>query len=205
MSMSTTNAHKGERSVPHVPRSRNNDPMRDGEPDLFADSYQDLRVQVRIYLRHQFSRLVDVEEIADAAMERLYVRWHTVEDPLAWVLTVARNLALDELRKAPVSRLEEEIVNNGGTWISSFGVADQQLRVTAILQALHALPRSQYTVVVLAALGFSNREIAQITRLAENSITHYLYEGRKHLERILQYRRRRSRHPDRHARPPGKG
>jgi DNA-directed RNA polymerase specialized sigma24 family protein len=66
--------------------------MRDGKPDLFTDSYQDIRVQVRVYLRHQFRNLVDVEEIADAAMERLYVRWHTVDDPLAWAIRVARNL-----------------------------------------------------------------------------------------------------------------
>ncbi|MFC0110989.1 RNA polymerase sigma factor [Kibdelosporangium aridum] len=180
--------------------------MRDTQPDFFTDRYQDIRVQVRVYLRHQFRSLVDIEEIADAAMERLYVRWHTVDDPLPWAIAVARNLALDELRKAPVARLEEEIVNSNGTLVSGLGVADQQLRVTAILQSLHALPRSQYTVIVLAALGFSNPEIAGITRLAENSIAHYLYEGRKNLEKILQYRRRRSqRHPNRSVRPPGKG
>jgi DNA-directed RNA polymerase specialized sigma24 family protein len=97
-------------------------------------------------------------------------------------------------------------VNNTGTLVSSSGVAEQQLRVTAILQSLHALPHSQSRVIILTALGFSNKEIAGITRLAENSIAHYLYEGRKSLEKILQYRRRRSqRHPSRSVRPPRKG
>ncbi|MCE7011122.1 sigma-70 family RNA polymerase sigma factor [Kibdelosporangium philippinense] len=180
--------------------------MRDSKPDLFTDSYQDIRVQVRVYLHHQFARLVDIEEIADAAMERLYVKWHTVDDPLPWAITVARNLALDELRKAPASRLEEEIVNGNGTPVSGLGVADQQVRVTAIIESLHALPRSQSCVIILAALGFSNKEIAGITRLAENSIAHYLYEGRKNLGKILQYRRRKNpRHPSRSVRPPADG
>jgi RNA polymerase sigma factor (sigma-70 family) len=168
----------------------------------FAESYRDIRLQVRIYLRHQFRSAVDVEEVADAAMEKLYLRWQEVNDPLAWVISVAKNLALDELRRAPAAQLEE-VAGTQVLSVSTTNGADQHLNVDAILQALHLLPHPQHKAIVLAALGFTNREIAEITRSAPNSVAHYLYEGRKNLGSILQYRRR-SRYPSQSVRPPGK-
>lgn len=177
--------------------------MPDTPTGQFADRYRDIRWQVRVYLRHQFRNAVDVDEVTDATMEKLYVRWQDINDPLAWAISVAKNLALDELRRAPATHLEE-VAGTRLLAVSMASGADKQLNNVAILQALHALPQTQYKAIVLAALGFTNREIAQITGSTPNAVAHYLYEGRKNLGSILQYRRR-SRHSHKSLRPPGKG
>jgi RNA polymerase sigma factor (sigma-70 family) len=176
--------------VPNLPRTPR-EPTRDRVPPEFTDRYPDIRAQVRIFLRHEYRSFVDVDEIADAVLERLLMHWCTVDEPVRWAITVARRLAIDELRKAPVTDLEETM-NADSAELSRLGVVEQQFNVDVILEALHTLPDQERKALILAALGFSNQEIADIMQSAGNSVTHYLWEGRKKLERILPYRRRRS-------------
>ncbi len=176
-------------NVPPTP----SDPIRERMDPAFVSLYPDLRAQVRFYLRHRFRDLIDVDEIADAVLEKLLVNWPTVRKPLNWAITAARHLALDELRRTPVERVEriEDAVGSVSQWISSS--VDDRVNVDAILDALHALSVSERKAIVLAALGYTNPEIAELLELAPSSIPRCLYAGRKKLEKILRYRRRRSR------------
>jgi RNA polymerase sigma factor (sigma-70 family) len=185
--------------VPNLPRTPS-DPTRDRLPPAFTDRYTDIRAQVRIFLRHEYGSLVDIDEIADAVLERLLINWHTVEEPVRWAISVARHRAIDELRKAPAQELEESM-SSAGMWRSRFGVVEQKFNVDVILEALHTLPDQERKALILAALGFSNQEIADIMNSALNSVSHYLCEGRKKLEKILPYRRRKSRNTRRSGNP----
>ncbi|MEV4316210.1 sigma-70 family RNA polymerase sigma factor [Actinocrispum sp. NPDC049592] len=158
----------------------------------FVNLYPDLRAQVRFYLRHRFRDLLDVDEIADAVLEKLLVNWPTVRKPLNWAITAARHLALDELRRTPVERIEriEDAMDSVSQWMSSS--VDERVNVDAILDALHVLSVSERKAIVLAALGYTNPEIAELLELAPSSIPRCLYAGRKKLEKILRYRRRKS-------------
>jgi RNA polymerase sigma factor (sigma-70 family) len=144
-----------------------------------------------MYLR-MFEGEVDIDEIADAVMEKLMTVWPAVEDPLKWVITTARNRALDELAKRSREQSGDE-VDAAYLWHSSLGVVDYQLRVNAVLEALEKLSSSEYRAIVLSAVGFSNTEIADLMRSSPDSVAHYLYEGRKKLGRILRYSRRKPR------------
>jgi RNA polymerase sigma factor (sigma-70 family) len=144
-----------------------------------------------MYLR-MFEGEVDVDEIADAVMEKLMTVWPAVEDPLKWVITCARNRALDELAKRSREQSGDE-ADAAYLWHSSLGVVDYQLRVNSVLEALKKLSPPEYRAVVLSAVGFSNTEVADLMRLSPDSVAHYLYEGRKKLGRILRYSRRKPR------------
>jgi RNA polymerase sigma factor (sigma-70 family) len=160
-------------------------------PPNFTDQYKDIRAQVRVYLRHEFRSLVDIDEVADAVMEKLLLRWQTIDEPLRWAISVARHTAIDELRKAPVLNIDR-IRSVDSRWVSSFGVVEQQLQVDVILEALQRLSLPERKALVLAALGFTNSEIANIMHAAANSVPHYLYVGRRKLEQILPYYRQKS-------------
>jgi RNA polymerase sigma factor (sigma-70 family) len=173
-------------------------------PPNFTDRYTDIRAQVRMYLRHEFRSLVDIDEVTDAVMERLHVRWRTIDEPLRWAISAAKHLAIDELRKAPVEDIEQ-IGSGDFRWVSTFGVVEQQIKVDVILEALQRLSIPERKALVLAALGFTNLEIAHIMHAAVNSVAHYLYEGRKKLGQILPYRRQKSKKIRRTGSQSGRG
>jgi RNA polymerase sigma factor (sigma-70 family) len=185
--------------VPNLPRTPS-DPTRNRIPPEFTDRYRDIRAQVRIFLRHEYRSLVDIDEIADAVLEKLLIHWHTVDEPVRWAISVAKHRAVDELRKAPVAELEESM-SADSIWMSRLGVVEHQFNVHVIVEALHTLPDRERRALILAALGFTNQEIADITQSAANSVSHYLCEGRKKLEQILPYRRRKSRRTRRSGNP----
>jgi RNA polymerase sigma factor (sigma-70 family) len=124
-------------------------------------------------------------------LEKLLVNWPTVKKPLNWAITTAKHLALDELRRAPVEHIEETS-DSAPQWVPPASAVDERVNVDAILDALHTLSASERKAIVLAALGYTNPEIAELLELAPASVPRCLYAGRKKLEKILRYRRRKS-------------
>lgn len=97
---------------------------------------------------------------------------------LAWVLRVARNVAVDYIRAERLVPVEEvRQIDHGGTWERLLDGRTQELR-----DAFAALPQSQREVVILRHYGgFSPSEIAKLTGRSEGSIHGLHHRGRRTL------------------------
>jgi RNA polymerase sigma-70 factor (ECF subfamily) len=99
----------------------------------------------------------------------------------AWMLRVARNLAVDHMRRQRVIPVEEVRMIDGGS--SDLGDAH---RMSDLREALSELPRDQCEVLVLRHFaGLSPTEIATRTGRSEGSIHGLHHRGRRALKAQL--------------------
>jgi RNA polymerase sigma factor (sigma-70 family) len=161
----------------------------------FTEQYEEIRRQVRIYIRQKFRTSVDIDEITDATMEKLWQHWPEIDNHLAWAITTAKRHACTESgRRSREQAANDGIADDAGSWprSSPAGITDQQ-RVNDLFHALETLSVIQQKVVILAAAGLSNAEIAEFLRSTKNSVAHHLYEGRRKLREILSHHRPKQR------------
>ena len=95
----------------------------------------------------------------------------------AWLLRVARNLAVDHLRRLRVVPVEEvrAATSHGGDTMG-------RERMTDLREALAGLPKDQCEVLVLRHLaGLSPTEIATLTGRSEGSVHGLHHRGRRAL------------------------
>jgi RNA polymerase sigma-70 factor, ECF subfamily len=103
---------------------------------------------------------------------------------LAWMLTVARNLALDHLRRQRLVPVEEVRTTDHGEGDPAGG-----RRMTELREALSELPFDQREVLVLRHFaGLSPTEIATRTGRSEGAIHGLHHRGRKALRAELTSR-----------------
>ena len=111
------------------------------------------------------------EDVAVEAMARAYVHWSAVasmERPVGWVLRVATNLALDDVRRrvprlspATSSDRTEEVVLRG-----------------ALVAALRELPRRQQEVVVLRYIAdLPEADVAAALGISTGSVKTHLHRA----------------------------
>jgi RNA polymerase sigma-70 factor, ECF subfamily len=102
----------------------------------------------------------------------------------AWMLRVARNLALDHLRRRRLVPVEEIRLSDHGDGDPGAGQRLRDLR-----EALEELPKDQCEILVLRHLaGFSPPEIATRTGRSEGSIHGLHHRGRRALRAELTSR-----------------
>jgi RNA polymerase sigma-70 factor, ECF subfamily len=98
---------------------------------------------------------------------------------MAWLLRLARNLAIDHLRANRLTPVEEVLDPDAG---SSLDIDHREL----VRDALAGLPQDQREVVVLRhVMGYSPREIARRTGRTESSVHGLHHRGRRTLQREL--------------------
>ena len=113
-------------------------------------------------------RILARRSLADEALQDVYVRiWERAGDfdatkgsPIAWMAAIARNRALDELRRAkatPVSNLPEgfDVADESG---SALDAMEQSDRLRALLGCLDRLDSEKREVVLLAYYRGCSRE-----------------------------------------------
>lgn len=179
-------------SCPMIPNSESN------HNRWFAEEVQPHEVQLRGWLRSKFPGLEDVDDlIHDAYIKVLHVREATPERLYAtknFLFTVARNLAVDRLRKRnliPFDSLADETTD---AVIEDLpGVAEaigrrQELQILA--EAISALPlRCRQVMIMRKVYGLSQKEIAQRLGISENTVETQVRTGvRKCTERLAEYR-----------------
>jgi RNA polymerase sigma-70 factor, ECF subfamily len=100
---------------------------------------------------------------------------------LAWLLRVARNVALDHLRQQRLVPVEDLMIADPGV-----GDARPSTRINDLKDALATLPRAQREVLVLRHFaGLSPTEIAARTGKTEGSIHGLHHRGRRALSAEL--------------------
>lgn len=110
---------------------------------------------------------------------------------LAWMMRVARNRALDQLRRQrvrpPAVSAEAEEVEAVADPVMTDEVVENQMRRAQIQRALSAIPEDQRICLELAYFeGLTQREIAEQTNLAVGTIKSRIRIGLEKVERLLR-------------------
>jgi RNA polymerase sigma-70 factor, ECF subfamily len=141
-----------------------------GDRDALAFLYARYADNVYGYVRsivHDPHEAEDVTQQVFAKLMRVIGKYEEREVPFfAWVLRVARNLAVDHLRRQRAIPVEEVRIASPGSGDPAGGRPLAELR-----EALSQLPRDQREVLVLRHFaGLSPTEIATRTGRTEGSI-----------------------------------
>jgi RNA polymerase sigma-70 factor (ECF subfamily) len=110
---------------------------------------------------------------------------------LAWMMRVARNRALDQLRRQrvrpPLVSDDAEEVEMVAASTSTEEAVEIQLRRAQVQRALEAIPEDQRLCLELAYFdGLSQREIAEQTNMAVGTIKSRIRIGLEKVERLLR-------------------
>lgn len=127
------------------------------------------------------------EDVTAAAFERAYRRRRTFDrrrgEERAWLFGIARNAALDELRRR--RRLATLVGEpEDATGAEPQDAADVALRRTAVRSALAALPARERELVALKFhAGLSNAELAHVLGVSESNAGTRLHRAMQKLRR----------------------
>jgi RNA polymerase sigma factor (sigma-70 family) len=158
---------KGMEDAPVMPFTAAQDP-RQGFDALYRSSRDDLFAYVAALLRDRAA----AEDVTATAFERAYRRRRSFQarrgSPRAWLFGIARNAALDELRRRQRTRaLQVDPADP-----EPFGLVDAvpDERRLVIREALATLtPRERELVALKFHAGLTNAEIARVLRVSETN------------------------------------
>lgn len=143
----------------------------------FAEKLQPHAGELRAWLRNRYPALSDPDNLVEEALVRA---WQTrdreqVESPRALLYTLARNLALDELRRRQivtidaVAEMAELSVYADGATAADVAATNQELAL--LTKAIQSLPERCRQVLTLRKIyGLSQKEIAAQLGIAEHTV-----------------------------------
>ena len=155
---------------------------------LYRSSRDDVYAYVMTLLRDRAA----AEDVTAVAFERAYRRRRTFDrrrgDERPWLFGIARNAALDELRRrrrlSALVAEPEDIGNEDAATIVDED--DVVLRRTAIRAALATLPARDREVIALRFhAGLSNGELAKVLGVSESNAGTILHRSVQKLRRAL--------------------
>ena len=114
------------------------------------------------------ARILVRSDLAGEALQEAYVRiWEKAGDfdsakgsPIAWMATIARNRALDEVRRAKPLALEDmpESFEPAAEEVDPLGARDRSEQLTALMRCLSLLDPEKRQIVLLAYYRGTSRE-----------------------------------------------
>ena len=144
---------------------------------LYRSSRDDVYAYVMTLLRDRAA----AEDVTALAFERAYRRRRTFDrrrgEERAWLFGIARNAALDELRRRRrLAHLAAEPEDSFGSEPAADDGAEGALRRTAVRAALTTLsPREREVVALKFHAGLSNAELAKVIGVSESNAGTLLY------------------------------
>ena len=158
-------------------------------PDLEFDQWYKAELlphvaELRGWLLARYPTLPDVENLVQDSLVRVY-RARTeckVKSPKALLYTVARNRALDQMRRQKIITFES-MTEDG---VSSVYMNDVDIResvskheeIELLAEAIRTLPeRCRQVVTLRTAYGLSQREIASRLGITENTVERHMSKG----------------------------
>ncbi|HUB94667.1 MAG TPA: sigma-70 family RNA polymerase sigma factor [Stellaceae bacterium] len=158
---------------------------KEGDRDAIRFLYVTYSHNVYGYVRSIVRDDHEAEDVTQHVFARLITALPRYDDRgvpfYAWLLRMARNLAIDHIRANRFSPVQTAVDFEPA---SSEGEFD---RAEAVRAALATLPTEQREVVVLRLiLGFSASEIADRTGRTESSVHGLQHRGRRALRRALE-------------------
>ena len=158
-----------------------------GDRDAFARLYGLTRGAVYALA---LSLLRDAHEAQDVAQDAFVKVWENAPtyrpqgSPMAWLLTVTRNLALSRLRRSGrQTALDEEAWNAIPAAAPDVSPEDRQV----LQESLARLGAEERQIVLLhAATGLKHREIAQLMELPLSTVLSKYHRGLKKLKALMK-------------------
>jgi RNA polymerase sigma-70 factor, ECF subfamily len=152
----------------------------------FEELYRSSRDDVYAYVMTLLRDRIAAEDVTALAFERAYRRRITFDRrrgvERAWLFGIARNAALDELRRR--RRLAALSTEPEASETSVEDGAEVALRRTAVRAALAALPAREREIVALKFHGgLSNAELARVLGVSETGAGTLLYRAMEKLRR----------------------
>lgn len=150
----------------------------------FAEEVLPHRGALRAQLAAQFPVLTDIDDIVQESMTRVLRAREAgrVESPRALLFAVARNLALDAVRRRRVVSFEP-MTEKAGSFVFP---GDENVTETVckseeldlLRQAIQSLPdRCRQVFTLRMAFGLSQREIAARLGITENTVERQMGKG----------------------------
>lgn len=161
----------------------------------------DIFLSCRNYLAHVVSRIAPPDEIEDIVQET-YVRAcqikldSEIKEPRALMVTIAKNLAFDHLKRAD-RRLTVQFEDGAGAEHveDSASGADPLRRIVSneefafFCEAVRLLPAQCRKVFVLKKVyGYSQREIARKLKISESTVEKHVAKGMKQCANFFDQR-----------------
>jgi RNA polymerase sigma-70 factor (ECF subfamily) len=153
----------------------------------FESLYRSSRDDVYAYVMTLLRDSAAAEDVTALAFERAYRRRRTFDrrrgEERAWLFGIARNAALDELRRRRrVAALVGEPSNAAPA--SDADEGEVALRRTAVQAALASLPAREREIVALKFhAGLSNAELARVLGISESNAGTLLYRTMEKLRK----------------------
>ena len=167
--------------------------LSSGEPTPIqvpiTEAYEAFATELRRYATARMRDPAAAEDIVQEAFVRLAVEshaWRGPSNPRAWLYRVVRNLIISRSRRAEVARRrssqlafdEMDDESPETTFLSS----ERNRALGAALQAVGADGR---TGLILAAQGYSSRDIAEVLGRSEGATRTLICRTRRHVRREL--------------------
>lgn len=162
---------------------------RAGAWERFEALYRSSRDDVYAYVATLLRDRAAAEDVTALAFERAYRRRRTFDrrrgEERAWLFGIARNAAIDELRRRRrVAQLAGEPAAGGELDDTGPDTAEVALRRTAVSTALARLSAREREIVGLKFhAGLSNADIAQVLGVSESNAGTLLYRTLEKLRR----------------------
>ncbi|MGM9522752.1 MAG: RNA polymerase sigma factor [Oscillospiraceae bacterium] len=140
--------------------------VRNGDKTEFAQIYHDMKTPVYTLVL----RIVKNRQTAEDILQELFVRLYmsppepSVLNPRAWIFRMARNLAIDGLRRTREHSALEDVQDLS----DSRGEPETKLDIRRALDKLELAKREIVLLHLTAGLSF--KEIAEITGLSAASV-----------------------------------
>jgi RNA polymerase sigma-70 factor (ECF subfamily) len=153
--------------------------------------FRDYNVRVFHYALQLVGDREDALDITQETFLRLHRHWNRRDDSrpvVAWLYAIARNLAIDLLRKRGTRNETEEDLNlpDAASVTPEDAASNSALRAR-LWTAIRGLPDPLKEVLLLRDWhGMRYAEIAEITGTNPTTVTSRLYEARQRLRRQLR-------------------
>jgi RNA polymerase sigma-70 factor (ECF subfamily) len=149
------------------------------------------------WLRARYPMLADVDNMVQDCLVRVYRTRASgpVPAPKALLFTVARNLALDAVRRQKIVSFEP-ITEELPSFVFTDGIdvvetVSKQQEIELLTEAIRTLPeRCRQVVTLRTAYGLSQREIAARLGISENTVERQMSKGIRRCSEFFERLRR---------------
>ncbi len=155
----------------------------------FEELYRSSRSDVYAYVATLLRDHAAAEDVTALAFERAYRRRRTFDrrrgEERAWLFGIARNAALDELRRRRrLATLTTDPADPEPAFETAEDPADVALRRTAVRTALAALPPREREIVALKFHGgLSNEELGRVLGVSQSNAGTLLHRAMEKLRK----------------------
>jgi RNA polymerase sigma factor (sigma-70 family) len=158
-----------------------------GDSERFTALFDSFSPRVFAYVRRHIERSL----VEDIVSETFLVAWRRLnempEDPLPWLLVVARNVLANQRRSfARHDRIQLETAALGRLVSTDSAVDEVVIARTTMLKALASLTSTEREALLLVAWdGLSAAEAAEVTGCSSRTFAVRLHRARRRLDRAL--------------------